>query len=72
MSPSIATMTSSGQVTIPQAVRETLGLEQGDPVLFEERDGLIVVCKYSYSEPLWDASVCSTLTEWEDSLDDDL
>lgn len=31
----IATLTSKGQVTIPKAVREALGLEEGDQVRFE-------------------------------------
>ena len=30
-----ATLTSKGQVTIPKAVREALGLEEGDQVRFE-------------------------------------
>jgi antitoxin PrlF len=30
-----ATMTSKGQLTVPKAVRERLGLEPGDYVLFE-------------------------------------
>jgi AbrB family looped-hinge helix DNA binding protein len=33
MSPVMATMTSKGQVTIPRTVRDTLGLEKGDPIL---------------------------------------
>lgn len=72
MSPSIATMTSKGQVTIPRTVRDTLGLEQGDPILFEERDGFIIIRKRPRPDPVWDASVSATLTEWEDSLDDNL
>lgn len=29
-----AKLTSKGQVTVPKAVRDALGLEEGDPVLF--------------------------------------
>lgn len=72
MAPSIATLTSKGQVTIPRTVREALGLEKGDPIIFEERDGLIVIRKRPRPDPVWDESVGSTLTEWEDTLDDDL
>ena len=68
----IATMTSKGQVTIPRTVRDALGLEQGDPILFEERDGLIVIRKRPRPDPVRDASVSATLPEWEDNLDDDL
>ncbi|MDZ7732487.1 MAG: AbrB/MazE/SpoVT family DNA-binding domain-containing protein [Acidimicrobiia bacterium] len=30
----VAKLTSKGQVTVPKAVREALGLEEGDEVLF--------------------------------------
>jgi AbrB family looped-hinge helix DNA binding protein len=33
--PSIATLTSKGQLTIPKAVRDALGLHEGDQVRFE-------------------------------------
>ncbi len=72
MSPSIATMTSKGQVTIPRSVRDALDLKQGDPILFEEREGVVVIRKRPRPDPAWDESVGATLTEWEDSLDDDL
>lgn len=40
----IATMTSKGQVTIPKAIRERLGLRAGDRLDFEvARDGRVVV-----------------------------
>lgn len=72
MAPSIATITSKGQITVPRAVREALGLSQGDPVLFEEQDGLIVIRKRPRPDPAWDASVSATLSEWEDDLDEGL
>lgn len=34
-----ATVTSKGQITIPKAVRERMGLEQGEKVLFRFDDG---------------------------------
>ena len=34
-----ATLTSKGQVTIPLAVRRKLGLETGDSIVFECREG---------------------------------
>jgi AbrB family looped-hinge helix DNA binding protein len=39
-----ATITSKGQVTIPKAVRESLGLHAGDKVTFaEERPGVVLM-----------------------------
>lgn len=34
-----STISSKGQITIPAALREALGLRAGTPVLFEERPG---------------------------------
>lgn len=42
----IATVTSKGQVTIPQEIRERLGLKQGDQVAFEVEDGVTVLKPY--------------------------
>ena len=72
MSPVIATMTSKGQVTIPKEVREALDLHQGDTILFEERDGVVVLRKRPRPDPAWYGNLSSTLSEWEDNLDDDL
>jgi antitoxin PrlF len=40
-----ARVTSKGQVTIPKAVRERLGVHPGEDVGFEERDNLLVISK---------------------------
>ena len=41
-----ATITSKGQITIPQEVRQRLGLKQGDKVTFEVENGLTVLKPY--------------------------
>ena len=38
-----AKITSKGQITIPKAVRETMGLEEGDYVIFEPEDDRIIL-----------------------------
>ena len=38
-----AKITSKGQITIPKAVRETMGLEEGDYVVFEPEDDRIIL-----------------------------
>ena len=45
-----------GQVTIPKALRRSLGLRQGEEVEFEERQGKILLSKATRSDP-WDALV---------------
>jgi len=72
MSPVIAIVSSKGQITLPQSVRTLLGLRQGDPVLFEEKDGVIILRKRPKVDAIWAAGLAATLSEWEDSLDDDL
>ena len=43
MSTNMATVTSKGQVTIPKAVREALGVHEGDQLLFVVEGGRAVV-----------------------------
>lgn len=38
-----ARITSQGQITVPKAVRDRLGLKPGDDVEFEDRDGEVVL-----------------------------
>jgi AbrB family looped-hinge helix DNA binding protein len=40
-----ATVTSKGQVTLPKSVRQALGLEAGDRVIFRVHEGLAVLAK---------------------------
>jgi antitoxin PrlF len=42
-----ARLTSKGQITIPRGVREVLGLETGDEVLFRVEQGRAVMAKTS-------------------------
>ena len=72
MSPSTARITTTGQLTIPKPVRESLGVTQGDVVVFEEKNGEIVVRKATAIDAAWARGIRATLGEWEDKLDDDL
>ena len=38
-------VTSKGQVTIPKEIREVLGVSGGDKILFEKKDGNILIKK---------------------------
>jgi AbrB family looped-hinge helix DNA binding protein len=72
MSPSTARITFKGQLTIPKSVRETLNVSKGDSVVFEERNGEIVVRKATMMDAAWARGIQATLNEWEDEIDDDL
>ena len=38
-----AKITSKGQITVPKRVRQSLGVEPGDSVVFEDRGGEVVI-----------------------------
>lgn len=67
-----ATVTAKGQMTIPAAVRESLGLEPGDTVAIELDQDKAILRKVRSIDVGWDVAVAATLSEWEDSLDDEL
>ena len=46
-----AKVTSKGQVTIPKKVREKLGVQPGQEVGFEEKEGLLVIRKVVTKSP---------------------
>lgn len=41
----VATLTSKGQVTLPKAIRQALGVETGSKVAFDLRDGQVIVTR---------------------------
>jgi antitoxin PrlF len=46
-----AKVTSKGQITIPKKVREKLGVEPGEDVGFEEKEGALVITKVVTRSP---------------------
>jgi len=40
-----ATLTSKGQITLPKSVRQVLGVDTGSKLMFEVRDGEVVVTR---------------------------
>jgi AbrB family looped-hinge helix DNA binding protein len=40
-----ARITSKGQVTIPREIREKMGLQKGEHVLFDEKEGIVTLRK---------------------------
>ena len=67
----VSRVTKKYQATIPQAVREVLGIAQGDCVAFEIEHGQVVLKKVP---PLdWDYlhTVAGTLSEWASEADEE-
>ena len=48
----VSRLTEKGQVTIPKPLRESLGLEPGQELEFEEREGTLVVRRRAPADPL--------------------
>ena len=46
-----AKITTKGQITIPKAVREKLGLSKGEDLLFEEKDEAFIIKKVIRKSP---------------------
>ncbi|GAA6616398.1 AbrB/MazE/SpoVT family DNA-binding domain-containing protein [Scytonema sp. NUACC26] len=67
----ISRVTKKYQATIPQAVREVLGISQGDCVAFEIIQGQVVLKKVQPFD--WDYldAVAGTLSEWASEADEE-
>ena len=48
----VSKLTGKGQVTIPKPLRRSLGLEPGQELEFEEREGTLIVRRRSPVDPL--------------------
>ena len=72
MIPSTARLSVKAQLTIPKSVRETLKVSQGDALVFEEKNGDVIVRKAQVVDMAWAKGIQQTLNEWEDGIDDDL
>ena len=48
----VSRLTTKGQVTIPKPLRDSLGLEPGHELEFEEREGALIVRRRAPVDPL--------------------
>ncbi|MBC7543078.1 MAG: AbrB/MazE/SpoVT family DNA-binding domain-containing protein [Candidatus Sericytochromatia bacterium] len=63
-------LSSKGQVTIPQPVRQAIGLRPGDLVGYEVRDGIVTLTRIEPFDGAFHASVSQTLGEWASPADE--
>jgi AbrB family looped-hinge helix DNA binding protein len=64
-------VTKKYQATIPQAVREVLGITQGDCVAFEINQGQVVLKKVLPLDWEYLNAVTETLSEWTSAADEE-
>ena len=67
----LATLTAKGQVTIPKAVRDALGLNQGDQLSWELDDGSVRVRLITPLDLAYLKGIETNLSEWASSADDE-
>lgn len=72
MKAELAKITSKGQITIPQKIRERLQAQTGDGIVFKLMNDRIVIEKVDAAEYQWYKNLEAGLSEWEDDLDDEL
>lgn len=67
----VSRVTKKYQTTIPQAVREALGITQGDCVAFEIQSGQVMLKKVPQMD--WDYldAVAETMSEWTSAADEE-
>jgi antitoxin PrlF len=63
----ISTISRKGQTTIPQTVREKLGVKEGDMLEYEVEGSAVRIRKIDTE---WARALESTLTEWNGDSDD--
>jgi len=71
MASELATLTAKGQVTIPKAVREALGLRQGDQLSWEIEEGSARVRAVTPLDLAYLQGLQAGLQEWNSTADDD-
>jgi bifunctional DNA-binding transcriptional regulator/antitoxin component of YhaV-PrlF toxin-antitoxin module len=67
----VATLTAKGQVTVPQAVPEALGLRQGDQLSWEQWDGSVRVRAVTPLDLVYLQGLDSSLSEWSSPADEE-
>ena len=67
----LATLTAKGQVTIPKAVRDALGLNQGDQLSWELDDGSVRVRLITPLDLAYLKGIETNLSEWASPADEE-
>ncbi|NDG75158.1 MAG: AbrB/MazE/SpoVT family DNA-binding domain-containing protein [Synechococcaceae bacterium WB8_1B_136] len=67
----VATLTAKGQVTIPKAVRDALGLRKGDQLSWELEDGSVRVRALAPLDLTYLQGLDASLQEWSSPTDEE-
>ena len=64
-------LSAKGQVTIPKELRESIGLQPGDMVGYEVKNGVISLTRIEPFDAAFHAAISDTLDEWMTPEDDE-
>ena len=67
----VCRLSSKGQVTIPQKVRDALGVEPGDTIAYAIRGDVVWLRRVKPFDADFHRALSGTLTEWESPEDEE-
>lgn len=63
-------ITRKGQISIPKSVRERLGVQTGDTIVYEVSGDMVMLKKLEPFDAAFHAALAETLDEWNSPEDD--
>lgn len=63
-------ITSKGQISLPKVVRERLGVEPGDTLVYEAVGDAVTIKRLEPFDAAFHAALAETLDEWDSPEDD--
>lgn len=67
----VSRLSAKGQVTVPKEIRKVLGLNAGDLIAYEVRDGVVILNRAEPFDVAFHEALSATLDEWNTSEDDE-
>lgn len=67
----LSQLSSEGQITVPQEIRELLALKPGDSIIYEVREGTVILKRAEPFDAAFHQALSSTLDEWDSPEDDE-
>jgi antitoxin PrlF len=64
-------LSSKGQITIPREIREKLGIEPGQLIAYEIRDGEVILKRVEPFDVVFHEALSKTLDEWNSPEDEE-
>lgn len=69
--PRFSRVSSKGQITLPKAVREALGVKPGDTLVYDLEDDQVRIRRVEPFDAAFHAALSETLDEWNSDSDEE-